>query len=175
MTEFMKPISSASQKLSKNKNIRSPKKTAEIIKGMRGSLGVEEKSDLQPNQEDEMESPDLNEDGMSQEILKLVIEAERLVLKNGKNISISLAELEMGETERPFDYIFSDNDNGVIDLQTIVNTSHPIFERSDEKIHLRNIAIADSILRYLVEKCDYEFGHALNIKFEWLLKAYEEK
>lgn len=99
------------------------------------------------------------------------VEAEEVVLEDGTRLSISRIETSLGDEEPPFDYLYDDQDP--VGLQTILNTDHPLFGASKDLEQLRQLAVADSILRYLVDRCGIESRRAVEVRNAWLLKALE--
>jgi hypothetical protein len=180
MKEFMKPITRASSNLSKKGNINVPAKRNEIVGEMRNSLGLptsameagtEEEESKGDNSSDE---PDNNNNGgtkTSRTPIKLQVEAEQVVLEDGTSISISSLETSLGLNGPPFDYI--DDNEAPIELQAIINTDHPLYNRSKDRSQLQRLAVADSILRYLVDRCGIESRRAVEIRNAWLLKVLE--
>jgi len=178
MTEFLRPIVSASSNLSKKGNVRIPAKRNSIIRNMISSLGLETENDMPVSSNPKDENLQVNsndeqgeDNGHTDNLVKLQVEAERVTLKDGTEISISRIETEMGEDGPPFDFIH-DNENPV-GLQTIINIEHPLYYNSKDHPQLRYLAIADSILRYLVDKCGTEIRYAVEIRNVWLFKALE--
>lgn len=170
MKEFMKPIVRASRDLSREGNVHSPARRKDIIDTMRGELKLNP-TDL-PSQipiNAIIDEEPITDSVSADKPIKLIVEAEELILQNGTRISISRLERSMGEDGPPFDYL--DDDNDPVGLQTILNSDHPLFLRAKDPRHIELLATADSILRYLIDRCGLESRRAVEIRNSWLLKA----
>jgi hypothetical protein len=171
MKIFMKPIVAASRDLSRKGNINVPQKRAEIIRNLYSSLGMDPAA--APTAENVTENGgDSGAKGTPpetrSELVKLQIEADELVLESGTKILISRIERSMTADGAPFDYI---PDGDPVDLQTVINTDHPLFLNTKDKDQLRSLGVADSILRYLVDKEGMSSKAAVQVRNEWLLKS----
>lgn len=174
MKEFMKPIVAASRDLSRKGHINSTSKRSEIINDMREVIGLEPATlDSAPESPTDGSGTSVGRPPTSQspELLKIQIEAKKLVLENGTRVSISRVETSMGHDGPPFDYI--DDDGDPVGLMTVVNSDHPLFAKSKDLNQLGQVAVADSILRYLVARCEFKSDRAVEIRNEWLIKSTE--
>lgn len=171
MTEFLGPIVRASRDLSRKGHINSPSKRAEVLRQMRETVGAE------PADENELTAdiPGLqgsNEKRDENELFKLQVEAQELLLEDETRIQITSIERSMGAEGALFDYIADGKEP--VELVTVINNSHPLFESSKDAKQLATLAKADSILRYLIDKRQFEFRRAVEIRNAWLLKSVEQ-
>jgi hypothetical protein len=170
MHSFLKPIVAASSDLSRKGNIKIPAKRLEIVQKMRSDLGIEPATFTEQEEQgsDNHNGESGHDRSQSFEFPKLQVEADELVLESGANILISRIERSMGKNGPPFDYIDAGDP---VDLQTVINTDHELFINTKDKDQLRKLGIADSILRYLVDKCGEESKAAVRIRNSWLLTS----
>lgn len=177
MWEFMKPITSACSNLSKKGNINVAARRNAIVGDMLSSLGLSDAPDESAGPGDAGESSGESSGSTSDgaptpdSLPKLRVETEQVVLEGGTRIAISHFDRSLGVDGPPFDYIPDDGDP--VGLQTIINTDHPIYEHSKDLVQLRRLAVADSILRYLVDRCGIESRRAVEVRNAWLLKALD--
>ncbi len=176
MREFMKPITSACSNLSKKGNINVSATRNKIVGDMREVLALPPAENVPgggaTSGSEDPEEP--NGSGCTTNTgphIKLQVEAEQVVLETGTRISVSWLEASLGSDGPPFDYI--DDSEDPVGLQTIVNTDHPLYDRSKDPDQLRRLAVADSILRYLVDRCSVESRRAVEVRNAWLLKVLE--
>lgn len=176
MKEFMKPVTRASQGLSKQKNIHNPIISREIIQEMRRGVGAEQWVSPAPLGTEElcggavMEDPPLPAE---RELPKLRVSFEALVLEDGTRIPITVAEKAMTSTATPFDLIFDDF-REVPELQAVVNTNHELWNQSKDRSQLRMLAVGDAILRYLMQTAGMSGNQAAEARNEWILTAMKE-
>jgi hypothetical protein len=86
------------------------------------------------------------------------------VLEDGRDLSVSLVERELGVT--PFDYVL---DEAGTALLAVLNTGHPLCLQTKDMEQLRILAIADSILRFLVDECGMSGRKAAEVRSAWIL------
>ncbi len=177
MKEFLKPVTKASQGLSKQKNIHNPIVSRDIIGEMRSSVGAEEwvppttipvAGELGGGVV--MENPPPTPE---RELPKLRVSFEALVLEDGARIPITIAEKAMSSTATPFDLIFDDF-REVPELQAVVNTNHELWSQSKDRPQLRMLAVGDAILRYLMQTAGMSGNQAAEARNEWILAAMKE-
>lgn len=193
MTEFMKPVVRASRELSRQGNINVSASRSKIIDQMRAEfrlppLGVAaggsgdaggRGGDIAGDGDSggAADGPGTGAIGFDESgsrsggLPKVKVEAEEVVLEDGTRLSISRIETSLSDDGLPFDYLYDGQDP--VELQTIVSTTHPLFAASKDLEQLRQLAVADSILRYLVDRCGIESRRAVEVRNAWLLKALE--
>lgn len=174
MTEYLKPIVSASNYLSQKGNVNKPEEVKKTAKQLRDEYGVSSTEDVdfeetKPSRSGTKKQPSIND------TIKTVVQEKVLILDGEEEIAITYLEKEdAGNMQIPFDYIFSSRDEGGLEeLQVIVFKNHPLWmKKTDEEVK-RILATSDAIYRLLVEKLDYDTPKALKIRNEWLIKRTE--
>lgn len=168
MEEFMKPIVRASRELSRAGNINNPVKRSSVVADMRAEAGVAgQPASVEPV--DCGEAGEVPADSGTRELPKLQVNVEALVLEDGSRISLSLVETDMTSVGPPYDYLW--DGGSPMSLQAVLNTAHPLFVGSKDVEQLRKLAVADSILRCLVDKCGMEGRRSVEARNAWLLAA----
>lgn len=174
MRLFMKPIAKACSALSAKKRIYDPVISREIVNDMRVTVGVEPMGDTpasapddaQPDSADNTPPPD-------KELPRLRVDVEALVLEDGSRIAITVVEKAMASVATPFDLIFDDF-NETPELQAVVNTNHPLWSESKDRIQLRILVVGDAILRYLITCTGMTAKQAAEVRNEWITTAVKE-
>lgn len=165
MKEFLKPVVRASRELSRKHQIDSPLLAQQIVGEMYVGLGLESpQAGGSGSEGDEPQGQVSGDDQPKRELPKLRVDLESLVLEDGRELSISLVERELGVT--PFDYVL---DEAGIALLAVLNTSHPLCLQTKDMEQLRILAIADSILRFLVDECGMSGRKAAEVRSAWIL------
>lgn len=174
MKEFLKPIVTASNNVSKKGNVNKPGEMRKIVSDLRddydedpidnlygsgdsgtGSSGNSKKADDKPS---------------VKEVIKTIVKERSLILPDEGEIAISYLEKANGSKNAgPFDYIFDDEDDPAR-LQVIVFQDHPIWGKSIDHEVIKVLATSDSIYRLLVEKLNYDAYEARTIRNEWIWK-----
>ena len=95
-----------------------------------------------------------------------------LKLKDGREIKIVCLEKESSTSPfPPFDYIFNDeveDEEKPLELQVIVQTNHPLWEKRHNMDVVKVLATSDAIYRVLVEKLEYDASEATRVRNEWV-------
>lgn len=166
MKEFLKPVVRASRELSRKGNINSPVLARHIVSEMRAGVGLEPPEPGGHGSEGDEGGESSDDDLPTHELPKLRVDLESLVLEDGRELSISLVEQELSTGGTPFDFLL---DEAGIALLAVLNTSHPLFLETKDVEQLRILAIADSILRFLVDECSMSGRKAAEIRSAWIL------
>lgn len=178
MREFLKPVSRASQGLSQKGNVNNPLVSREIISTMRSAVGAEPMDAPASLVGDDRcaetgpEDPPVS-DGPPRELPKLRVDVRHLVLEDGSSVAITVIEKAMSSAAIPFDLIFDDF-HEVPQLQAVINTAHPLWTQSQDKVQLRMLVVSDSILRYLMHTVGLSANLAAEARNDWILKAMKE-
>lgn len=167
MKEFLKPIVRASRELSRKGNINSPVRAQQIVSEMYSGLGLEspQSSDGGSGGDGPVGSPSDGDEPV-RELPKLSVDLDSLELEDGRRLSLSLVERELSSGDTPFDFVL---DESGMALLAVVNTSHPLFRETKDEEQLRTLAIADSILRFLVDECGMNGRKAAETRNSWIL------
>ena len=167
MKEFLKPVVRASRELSRKGNINSPVLAQQIVSEMYVGLGLESpRSHDGGSGGDALGDQSSGDDQPKRELPKLRVDLESLVLEDGRELSLSLVEQELSTGGTPFDFLL---DEAGLALLAVLNTSHPLFLETKDMEQLRILAIADSILRFLVDECGMSGRKAAEIRSAWIL------
>ena len=169
MREFLKPIVTASNAVSKKGNINNPTALKKIINDLEDDYGIEHDDDEPTEVQGGNKKPIPSK---ITETIKTVVKERKLVLDTGEEIDISYIEKEMSSgIKAPFDYIFSeslDPDESNSELQVIVFKTHPLWAKKIDHDLMKILATSDAIYRLLVEKLSYDSSEALRVRNEWL-------
>ena len=176
MTEFLKPVKKASGDLSSKGNVNNPVIAREIISNMRSGVGAEPiDGPMAPapgGAELGAEDPPMPA-APPRELPKLRVDLGQLLLDDGTSVAITVIEKSLSSGAIPFDLIFDDF-HEVPQLQAVINTAHPMWTQSNDKVQLRMLAVSDSILRYLIVRVGLGANLAAEARNEWILKAMKE-
>jgi len=168
MKEFMKPVVRASQDLSRKGNVNSPVIAQGIVNDMYRGVGLDPPDTNEPVDEGDSPTGGPTTGESKHELPRLHVNLESLVLEDGTCVSISLVEKAFPTSGTPFDFVFSSAGRS---LQAVLNTNHPLHQKSRDVEQLRTLAIADCILRYLVRECAMTGDKAAEIRNIWILAA----
>lgn len=178
MKEFLKPIVSASEKLSKQGNIRNSQKRNEIIDILHQEYGISDDSYVEDNDTDTSSAVEDTSGGDDivtppptiTNKFKTFIGEKELKLKNGTVIPITYTtQLSSGGFDIPFDMIYDDEVEDEPQLQVITYTNHPLWTGKENPETVKTIAIADAIFRVLVTKLSVQPSEAFKIKNSWIM------
>ncbi len=172
MKEYLRPLSKASNAVSKRGNINKPAELKKIVSNLRDDYeedpididfekGSSSKSDSKQSQA---------KSGVNDKI-KNVAKEQSLSLADEGKIAITYAEkTNKGNVEAPFDYIFEPGDDSdeQSELQVLVFLDHPLWNKKVDKDVIKVLATSDAIYRMLVEKLGMETNEALRIRNEWV-------
>jgi len=170
MKEFMKPVVKASRALGREGKIHSPVLTQQIVGEMYDGLGLEPLGGRGPAFGGEAGDSQPDDSQPKRELPKLRVDLESLILEDGSELSISLVEKELSTGDTPFDFLL---DTAGMALLAVLNTNHPLFLKTKDLEQLRVLAIADSVLRFLVDECGMSGRKAAEIRSEWVLKRLQ--
>jgi hypothetical protein len=172
MEQFLKPIVRASRDLSRKGNIRNPVARKKIIDDLRAEAGAGPAEAVAvPEISAGDDETDGAEEPVDKEITWIRVDEQRLVLEDGTEVPLSLLEKRLGSTEIPYDYIPDRHAGG---LQTVLNTAHPLFLASRDQDQLRVVAVADSIVRFLVNERTLTNRQAADIRNKWITAAMKK-
>ena len=173
MHEFLKPIVTASNKVSKEGNVNKPGEVKKIVGNLRDEYG-EDPLQVEPGKDDSSIDSGKHEEPRSvKETIKTIVKERSLILKDEGEVVISYLEKSNGSLKSgPFDYIYDDDvDEGEPSkLQVLVFQDHPIWGKSIDHELIKVLATSDAIYRLLVEKLGYDAYEAREIRNEWIWK-----
>ena len=174
MKEYLKPLVTASNNISKKGNINRPNEVKRIMKQLSDDYGDDSIIDDPDNDQPIEDTPADNRPQTSvNEQIKNVINEGSLELDGVGEITITNIEKEQSNVRAPFDYIFFGGDEDEeehIELQVIIFKDHPLWEKKADRDVVIILATADAIYRMLVEKLGFETSEALRISNEWIMK-----
>lgn len=162
MESWLKPVVSASQNMNKNKN--DPLKKERAINGMRKAMGV---APLLPSPV----SSTLNGHGNSaMETLKNEVGGVTLrknsILIGNEDIKLAHSLQPMGEEDYlPWDFVY-DEEN--LELQTVINEDSPIYMVVGDEEFFAALAMADTLMTFLVSEKSVSFPKARELRDRWL-------
>ncbi len=179
MKEYLKPIVSASNNISKKGNIHNPSELKKIVSELHDDYEIEEEvkeEDFDTNSKDGGKG-DLSKEkkqGINDSI-KNIVKENSLILEDEGEIIITFVEKENGGgVHMPFDYIFSESDEeDKAELQVLLFKNHPLWKKKTDDEVKRILATSDAIYRLLVEKLDLDTSKALKIRNEWMNNRME--
>lgn len=177
MKEFLKPLVTASNKVSKKGNINKPEELKKIV------TDLNEDYDCDINEIEGMEFVEESKDkkekkgktgstGSINETIKTIVKEKTLILSDETEVEITYLEKDSPRNiQAPFDYIFSEAsefDEDRSELQVITFKDHPLWEKKVDKDVIKILATYDAIYRVLVEKLGYDTSDALKIRNQWM-------
>lgn len=177
MKEFLKPLVTASNKVSKKGNINKPEELKKIV------TDLNEDYDCDINEIEGMEFVEEPKDkkekkgktgstGSINETIKTIVKEKTLILSDETEVEITYLEKDSPRNiQAPFDYIFSEAsefDEDRSELQVITFKDHPLWEKKVDKDVIKILATYDAIYRVLVEKLGYDTSDALKIRNQWM-------
>ena len=175
MTEYLKGIQSASQKLSKQGNVNKPEMVQRVVSDLRVEYAHEEPipdpvtvtgSDTGKGSDKPNTSP------AKPEKIPPIIREDSLTLEDGSLIRVLYREDSSSiSPDAPFDYIFDMGDEGeTSELMSVVFLNHPLWLGANAKVMrmAKVLATSDAIYRALVEKLAYKPANAQNVRNEWV-------
>lgn len=180
MKDFLPGIASASREISKQGNINKPAERKRIIKKLNEDYGLDtsnldvkingSNTNLSANNNNEPEQNITNS-------IKGYVKEKSLVLDDYGEVKISYLQKEEDKAIVPFDYIFDDviiddNEDFSAELQVILYSKHPLWNKRVDSEIQKIVATADAIYRMLVEKLSYDTSDALKIRTEWFLTKF---
>ena len=170
MKEFLKPVVKASRDLGRKGKIHSPVLTQQIVGEMYVGLGLEPLGGREPPSAVKPEEPRPDDTQPKRELPKLRVDLESLVLEDGSELS----HFPRGEGVVDWRHAFRlPTRHAGMALLAVLNTNHPLFLKTKDLEQLRVLAIADSILRFLVDECGMSGRKAAEIRSEWVLERLQ--
>jgi len=162
MNQWLKPVVSASQQMNKGKN--DPLKKERAISGMRKAMGVAPTlpspisyaphSPVHPN------NPESNEAKSGVQV------GEDEIQIGEETIKLAHSLQPMGEDDYlPWDYVFDDES---LELQTVINEDSPIYLAVGDEEFFAALAMADTLMTFLVLEKSIPFAKARELRDRWL-------
>jgi hypothetical protein len=180
MKEYLSGIVKASRDISRKGNISKPSEVKRIIKELNEEYvhDFDEAvfEDVYSRSNYKLNGTDTNDSGTSQGIndkIKGYVKEKSLVLDDFGEIVISYFEKE-SELNVPFDYIFDDekyeDDEYNGELQVIVISNHPLWDKKIDNDIIKILVTSDAIYRMLIERLKFNTVDALKIRNDWINK-----
>ena len=168
MREFLKPVVKASRDLSRKGNINSPVLARQIVGEMYDGLGLDRPdAAATDSREVPIERPDTRRGpAKKRELPKLRVDLESLCSRTAVSFPFPSWRRSCRLADTPFDFLL---DTAGMALLAVLNTSHPLFLKTKDMEQLRILAIADSILRFLVDECGMSGRKAAEVRSAWIL------
>ena len=177
MKEFLKPLVTASNKVSKKGNINKPEELKKIVTDLNEDYDCDiddiEGMDFVEEPKDKKEKKGkTGSTGSINEAIKTIVKEKTLILSDETEVEITYLEKDSPRNiQAPFDYIFSEAsefDEDRSELQVITFKDHPLWEKKVDKDVIKILATYDAIYRVLVEKLGYDTSDALKIRNQWM-------
>lgn len=168
MRDYLKPLVTASNNVSKKGNINNPTELKKIISNLSTEYDLPQ---------DDVEAPTIDTEPKRKsdtqkvnESIKVIVKEQSLVLEDEGEIEITYLEKDnYSSVGAPFDYIFSNEEEG-FELQVVMFKTHPLWQRKVDSEVIKVLATSDAIYRVLVEKLGRDTSEALKIRNEWINK-----
>jgi hypothetical protein len=162
MATWLKPVASASQNMNKNKN--DPLKKEKAINGMRKAMGV---APLLPSpmstSSANSQTADIDDDTKEQ---GGIILRENSILIGDETIKLAHSLQPMGEEDYlPWDFVYDDEN---LELQTVINEDSPIYMAVGDEEFFAALAMADTLMTFLVSEKSVPFSKARELRDRWL-------
>ena len=177
MKEFLKPLVSASNKVSKKGNINKPEELKKIVKDLNEDYDcdideIEGVEFIEEPKDKKEKKGKAGGTGSINESIKAIVKEKTLILDDETEVEITYLEKDSPRNiQAPFDYIFSEAsefDEDRSELQVITFKDHPLWEKKVDNDVIKILATYDAIYRVLVEKLGYETSDALKIRNQWM-------
>ena len=187
MKEFLKPLVSASNKVSKKGNINKPEELKKIVTDLNDDYECDtneiENIDFGEGNNDSKSKKDkkgkAGESGSINDSIKAVVKERSLILDDETEIDITYLEKDSPRNiQAPFDYIFSEAselDEEHAELQVITFKDYVLWEKKIDRDVIKILATYDAIYRVLVEKLGYDTSDALKIRNRWIMNRIGEE
>ncbi len=162
MTQWLKPVVSASQNMNKNKN--DPLKKEKAIIGMRKAMGI---APLLPSP---LAFPADNGEITAADFVKNEASGIKLrqnsILIGSDEIKLAHSLQPMGEEDYlPWDFVYDDEN---LELQTVINEDSPIYIAVGDEEFFAALAMADTLMTFLVSEMAVPFPKARELRDRWL-------
>ncbi len=162
MTQWLKPVASASSQMNKGKN--DPLKKEKAISGMRKAMGVA--PTLPSPISSESRDPAAPEDSFSPKSKSGIHVGEDSIQIGEETIKLAHSLQPMGEDDYlPWDFVF---DEESLELQTVINEDSPIYLAVGDEEFFAALAMADTLMTFLVAEKSIPFSKARELRDRWL-------
>lgn len=177
MKEFLKPLVTASNKVSKKGNINKPEELKKIVTDLNEDYDcdiaeIEGMEFVEESKDKKEKKGKTGSTGSINETIKTIVKEKTLILSDETEVEITYLEKDSPRNiQAPFDYIFSEAsefDEDRSELQVITFKDHPLWEKKVDKDVIKILATYDAIYRVLVEKLGYDTSDALKIRNQWM-------
>lgn len=162
MTQWLKPVASASQQMNKGKN--DPLKKEKAISGMRRAMGVAPTLPSPISFDGPSHNPEPGERGSE---AKNGFEIREDSIQIGdETIKLAHSLQPMGEDDYlPWDFVF---DEDSLELQTVINEDSPIYLAVGDEEFFAALAMADTLMTFLVVEKSIPYARARELRDRWL-------
>lgn len=173
--EYLKPLVTASNNISKKGNINNPTERKKIISNLCTEYDLPQPKEVAQPETEGPNGPKGNGGSRKvKESIKAIVKEQSLILEDEEEIVITYLEKDnQSSVNVPFDYIFSDEEDG-FELQVVMFNSHPLWKKKVDKQVIKILATSDAIYRMLVEKLGRDTSEALKIRNEWISQRTEK-
>ena len=170
MKDYLKPLVTASNNVSKKGNINNPTELKKIVKNLSQDYGLTQEDSEIDDADNTGGSKKKDDTQKVNESIKTIVKEQSLILEEEGEIVITYLEKDaQSSVNAPFDYIFSDEEDG-FELQVVMFKTHPLWQKKVDSDVIKILATSDAIYRVLVEKLGRDTSEALRIRNEWLNK-----
>lgn len=162
MTQWLKPVASASQQMNKGKN--DPLKKEKAISGMRRAMGV---APTLPSPISMIAPSVESNPGETTQLSKNGLEVREDSIQIGdETVKLAHSLQPMGEDDYlPWDYVF---DEDSLELQTVINEDSPIYLAVGDEEFFAALAMADTLMTFLVTEKSIPYSKARELRDRWL-------
>lgn len=187
MKIFMKPVVTASEKLSKEQNIKSPQMRRNIINEMRKKMGFP----IIPGQAVESTVPKYQTPGVvsappgipdtegtgpdSLDVAVtpppiLIVKLTSIKLEDGIEIKLRGVEEALPSSKTPWDYLYEEDPK---EIKVVLNTQSEIYKltKYQDRAALMKFAMADAIVGFLVEQRNISLKKAKEARNDWIFQS----
>ena len=164
MREWMKPVAAASSNMNKGK--KDPLKKEKAVEGMRRAMGM---ASALPNAAFSISAPEREptEVKNAHQNNKSRLEVQEEAIQFGDEyIRLAHSIQPMGDDDYlPWDYVFDDD---ALELQTVINEDSPLYMTISDEGFFATLAMADTMMTFLVEDKGVTFSRAREMRDKWL-------
>jgi hypothetical protein len=167
MKEWLKPIVSGSQELNRGRD--DALKEQRVVQGIQTAMGVA--SSLSDDSIDNYSSENSEQETNSNRNRNTLEWKERTLRFGNEEITLASQFAHLGnEDPLPWDYIF---DEEVQELQTVINMDSPLYNSIKDGDFYATLAMADTVVDYLVQIKGYPYDKVKKLRDRWLEKTIQ--
>jgi len=176
LREFLKPLATASGKMSMNKEDET--RHAKALDGMRKAM-FNLPEDIDGAFQENLKSKngeELNQVGPEKiaEVPKDPVEdlSTTSIVIDGERILIGFEVIDAGEDDFIWDYLY---DKKASELQAVINGNSSLFRSTKDSQLISIFAIADAVMKFLIIEKNLELNYSAEVRDRWITASLSER